>query len=45
MSQAERTGEQSMRHPWDRRLGVWYVAGMLIPALVGMLAGPRLLRW
>jgi len=26
-------------------LGVWYVAGMLIPALVGMLAGPRLLRW
>lgn len=26
-------------------LAVWYVAGMLIPAAVGALAGPRLLRW
>ena len=26
-------------------LGLWYVAGLLIPAAVGMLSGPRLLRW
>jgi hypothetical protein len=26
-------------------LGVWYVAGMLIPTAAGALAGPRLLRW
>lgn len=26
-------------------LGVWYVAGMLIPTVFGALAGPRLLRW
>lgn len=26
-------------------LGVWYVLGMLIPAAVGALLGPRLLRW
>lgn len=26
-------------------LGVWYLAGMLIPAALGALAGPRLLRW
>jgi hypothetical protein len=26
-------------------LGTWYLLGMLIPALVGSLAGPRLLRW
>ena len=26
-------------------LGAWYVAGMLIPAGLGALAGPRLLRW
>ena len=25
--------------------GVWYVAGMLIPAAVGALVGPRVLRW
>ncbi len=24
---------------------VWYVVGMLIPALAGWLLGPRLLRW
>ena len=24
---------------------VWYVAGMLLPAVVGALLGPRLLRW
>jgi hypothetical protein len=24
---------------------VWYVAGMLIPVIVGALLGPRLLRW
>ena len=24
---------------------VWYVAGMLLPALLGALLGPRLLRW
>jgi hypothetical protein len=26
-------------------LGVWYVLGMLIPAALGALAGPRVLRW
>lgn len=26
-------------------LALWYVAGMALPAVVGMLAGPRLLRW
>ncbi len=26
-------------------LGIWYVAGMAIPALVGALLGPRLLHW
>lgn len=26
-------------------LGTWYVAGMLIPAAIGALAGERLLRW
>lgn len=26
-------------------LGVWYVIGMLIPAALGALIGPRLLRW
>jgi hypothetical protein len=26
-------------------LGLWYVAGMLIPASIGALLGPRLLRW
>ena len=26
-------------------LGLWYVIGMLIPAGVGALLGPRLLRW
>jgi hypothetical protein len=26
-------------------LAVWYVAGMLIPVVVGALIGPRLLRW
>lgn len=26
-------------------LGLWYLFGMLIPAAVGALAGPRLLRW
>jgi hypothetical protein len=26
-------------------LGVWYVLGMLIPAGVGALVGPRVLRW
>lgn len=26
-------------------LGVWYLAGMLIPALVGALLSPLLLRW
>ena len=25
--------------------GVWYVAGMLVPAATGALVGPRLLRW
>jgi hypothetical protein len=26
-------------------LAVWYVLGMLIPAVIGALIGPRLLRW
>lgn len=26
-------------------LGLWYVLGMLIPAAVGALVGPRVLRW
>ena len=26
-------------------LGVWYVAGMLVPAVLGALLGQRLLRW
>lgn len=26
-------------------LAVWYVAGMLLPAAVGAMLGPRLLRW
>ncbi len=26
-------------------LGTWYLLGMLIPALIGSLLGPRLLRW
>lgn len=26
-------------------IGVWYLFGMLIPAALGALAGPRLLRW
>lgn len=26
-------------------VGIWYVVGMLIPAAVGALLGPRLLRW
>jgi len=26
-------------------LGLWYILGMLIPAAVGALLGPRLLRW
>ncbi len=26
-------------------LGSWYLAGLLIPTALGMLAGPRLLRW
>jgi hypothetical protein len=26
-------------------LGTWYVLGMLIPAVLGALIGPRLLRW
>jgi hypothetical protein len=26
-------------------LAVWYVSGMLIPAVTGALLGPRLLRW
>jgi hypothetical protein len=25
--------------------GVWYLLGMVVPALVGALLGPRLLRW
>ncbi len=26
-------------------IGVWYLLGMLIPAVLGALTGPRLLRW
>jgi hypothetical protein len=26
-------------------LALWYVLGMLIPALLGAISGPRLLRW
>ncbi len=26
-------------------IGVWYLVGMLIPAVLGALFGPRLLRW
>jgi hypothetical protein len=26
-------------------LGLWYVLGMLIPAVLGALIGPRVLRW
>jgi hypothetical protein len=26
-------------------LGSWYLAGLLIPTALGMLSGPRLLRW
>lgn len=26
-------------------LGIWYLAGMLMPAAAGALLGPRLLRW
>ena len=26
-------------------LGSWYVAGLLIPAVLGLIARPRLLRW
>jgi len=26
-------------------LGVWYVLGMLIPAVLGAIVGPRVLRW
>jgi hypothetical protein len=26
-------------------LGVWYVLGMLIPAALGALIGPRVLHW
>ena len=26
-------------------LGIWYLLGMLIPALLGAVVGPRLLRW
>jgi hypothetical protein len=26
-------------------LAIWYVAGVLIPTIVGAIAGPRLLRW
>jgi hypothetical protein len=26
-------------------LGVWYVAGMLIPTIAGALLGPIVLRW
>ena len=26
-------------------IGVWYLAGMLLPAVMGAFAGPRLLRW
>lgn len=26
-------------------LGAWYVAGMLVPAVLGAVVGPRVLRW
>jgi len=26
-------------------LGIWYALGMLVPAIIGALLGPRLLRW
>ena len=26
-------------------IGIWYLLGMLIPAVAGALIGPRLLRW
>jgi hypothetical protein len=26
-------------------IGIWYLLGMLIPAVIGTLIGPRLLRW
>ena len=26
-------------------IGIWYLLGMLLPAVVGALIGPRLLRW
>lgn len=26
-------------------LGIWYLGGMLVPALLGALLGPKLLRW
>ncbi|HJU21448.1 MAG TPA: DUF1109 domain-containing protein, partial [Casimicrobiaceae bacterium] len=26
-------------------LGTWYLIGMLLPAIVGSLAGERMLRW
>lgn len=26
-------------------IGIWYVLGMLVPAVLGALLGPRLLRW
>ena len=26
-------------------LGIWYLLGMLIPAVVGAMVGPLLLRW
>lgn len=26
-------------------IGIWYLLGMLIPALVGFMLGPKLLRW
>lgn len=26
-------------------LGTWYVLGMLVPAAIGAIAGPRVLRW
>jgi hypothetical protein len=26
-------------------LGIWYLLGMLIPAAVGALIGPLVLRW
>jgi hypothetical protein len=26
-------------------IALWYLAGLLVPGAVGMLSGPRLLRW